>query len=63
MNGDRGFMPVGDGPDDVLRAPTRVAAEEDAGARGAECGLVHDREVLLAELDSDIALDPRKAAS
>src|SRR6185503_18131422 len=60
MNGYRGFMSVCDGPDDVLRAPGRVAAEEDAGAGGHEGGLVYDREVLLAELDADVPLDPGK---
>ena len=32
-DGDRGLVAVRHGPDDVLRSPGRVAAEEDAGAR------------------------------
>ena len=57
---DGGLVPVLHRPDDVLRAPRGVAAEEHAGAGGLEGGLVDDRHVPLAELDADVALDPGK---
>src|SRR5438034_6793093 len=47
-------------PNDVLRTPRRVAAEENAGERGLHRRLVHHRHAVLVEIDPDVALDPRK---
>ena len=58
VDGDGGLMAVLDGPDDVLRSPGRVAAEEDAVARALHGLLVHHGHVPLVELDADVALDP-----
>src|SRR6202035_5514636 len=60
VDGDCGLMGVFYGPDDVLRPPRRVAAEEDAGAAGLERDLVHLGHVVLVEFDAEIALDPGK---
>src|SRR5258708_39233601 len=58
MDGDTGPMAVLHGPDDVLGAPGRVAAEEDAGASGLVRYLVHHGHVPFSELDFEVALDP-----
>ena len=47
-------------PDNVFRAPGRVAAEEDAFARALHGLLVDDRHVPLVEVDSYIAFNPRE---
>ena len=60
MDGDRGLVPVLDGPDDVLGTERRVAAEEHARARRLEGLRVDLRHVPLVELDAEIALDPRE---
>src|SRR5260370_1197683 len=60
VNGNRGLMPVLDGPDDVLGSEGRVAAEVNALARGTKGVFVDDRHAPLVELDAEIALDPRK---
>ena len=53
-------MPVLHGPDDVLRTPGGVATHEDAFPRGHEGGPIDHGHVPLAELDPDVALDPRE---
>ena len=60
VNRDGRLMAVLSGPDNVLRSPGRVAAEENALARALHGLLVHHGHVPFVELDSDIALDPRK---
>src|SRR6185369_12862991 len=60
VNGDGRLMAVLHGPDDVLRTPRRVAAEEHAGARALHRHLVDDRHAPLVERDADVALDPRE---
>src|SRR5690606_7780467 len=57
---DRGLVAVLDGPDDVLRAERRVAAEEDARERRLERHGIDDGDVPLVELDAEVALDPRE---
>jgi hypothetical protein len=57
---DRGLVAVLDGPDDVLRAEGGIAAEEHIGPRRLVRRLVHDRDVPLVELETEIVLDPRK---
>ena len=51
-------MAMLDGPDDVLRAPRRVAAEENPGRVRLHGRLVDHRHVPLIELDAEIAFDP-----
>ena len=53
-------MAVFDSPDDIGGTEGGVTAEEHARPRGHEGRLVHDRHVPLAELESDVSLDPRK---
>src|SRR3954470_3878779 len=53
-------MPVFHRPDDVLRTPRRVAAEEDVGVSGLHRLLVDDRHSVRVEFDADVALDPRE---
>ena len=53
-------MSVFHGPDDVLRSPGGIAAEEHVGARRLERCLVHHWHVPLVERDADVALDPRE---
>src|SRR5690606_25299402 len=60
MDRDRRLMAVLDGPDDVLRAEGRVAAEEHARTRRLMGDRTDDRHVPLVELDAEIALDPRE---
>ena len=55
---DRRLVAVLHRPDDVLRTPGGVTAEENAGARTREGGLVDDRHVLIIEADTGVALDP-----
>src|SRR5712691_6402629 len=55
---DRGVMPMGYSPDNVLRAEGRVAAEEDLRLRRLHGDLVHERHAVLVELDARVALDP-----
>ena len=57
---DRRLMAVLDRPDDVLRSPRRVAAEEHAGMRRLHRRLVDDRHPVRVEVDADVALDPRE---
>ena len=57
---DRGLMAVLDGPDDVLRAERRVAAEEHAGPRRLKRLAIDDGHVVAIELDAEVALDPRE---
>ena len=47
-----------DGPDDIQRTKSRIAAEEDALAGGFKRGLVDNRGFPLVEFHTDIALDP-----
>ena len=58
VDGDGGLMAVLDGPDDVLRSPGGVAAEENAVARTLHGLLVDHGHVPFVELDADVALDP-----
>src|ERR1051325_2575986 len=58
VNGDRGRMSVRDRPDDILRAPGGVAAEEDARLGRLHRGAIDDRHPLLVEVDADVALHP-----
>src|SRR5690606_20048836 len=60
VNGDGGLVTVLHCPDDVLRAPGRITAEENAGQRGLERGLVHNRHVPFSELHADVTLYPRE---
>src|SRR5580704_2454399 len=60
VNRDRCLVPVLHRPDDVLRPHRGVAAEEDAGQRRLKRDRVYHRHVPLAELESEIALDPGK---
>src|SRR5688500_10703136 len=60
VNGDGRLMAVLHCPDDVLRTPCRVAAEEHTGARALHGHLVDDRHAPLVERDADVALDPRE---
>src|SRR5687767_6099701 len=53
-------MSVLDRPDDVLRTPRGVAAEEHARQRALERDAIDDGHVPLAELHADVALDPRE---
>ncbi len=53
-------MPVRHCPNDVLRSPRRIAAEEHAGPCRHERRLVDDGHVPLPELESDVPLDPRE---
>src|SRR3989441_4727362 len=55
---DRGVMPMGYSPDNVLRAEGRVAAEEDLRLRRLHGDLVHERHAVPVELDAGVALDP-----
>ncbi len=57
---DRRLMSVLDGPDDVLRSPRGVAAEEDARRGRHHRRPIHHRHPVLVELDPDVALDPRE---
>jgi hypothetical protein len=59
---DGRLVAVGHRPDDVLRAPRSVAAEEHAFARGLEGLLVDLGHAPLVELDADVALDPGERA-
>src|ERR1051325_2602070 len=59
VNRDGGLISVLHGPDDVLRAPRRVAAEEHARPRARERRAIHLRHLIL-ELHAHVALDPRK---
>src|SRR6266498_18361 len=54
---DRGVMPMGYSPDNVLRAEGRVAAEEDLRLRRLHGDLVHERHAVLVELDAGVALE------
>src|SRR5512133_1439090 len=60
VNRDRRLMAVLYGPDDVLRSPRRVAAEEDAWVVALHGRLVDNRHSVGVEVDADVALDPRK---
>src|SRR5262245_41026668 len=60
VNRNRRFMPMRDGPDDVLRSPRRIAAEEHAGARRLHRDTVDHRHSMFVEVDADIAFDPRE---
>src|SRR4051812_24837060 len=60
VNGDGSLMAVLHCPDDVLRTPCRVAAEEHTGARALHRHLVDDRHAPFVERDADVALDPRE---
>src|SRR5277367_2800153 len=57
---NRGLMSVLGRPDNVLRSPGRVAAEENSLARTLHGFLVHHGHIPLIELDADIAFDPGK---
>src|SRR5436309_122117 len=57
---DRGVVPMGHGPDNVLRPERRVAAEEDLGLSGLHGDLVHHRHAVLVELDAAVPFDPGK---
>src|SRR5262249_11504160 len=48
------------GPDDVLRSPRRVAAEEDTRLGRHHRGAVHHWHPVLVEVEPDVALDPRE---
>src|SRR5258708_5341300 len=48
------------GPNDILRAPRRIAAKEHARERRLHRCPFDDRHSLLVELDADVALHPRK---
>ena len=61
VNGDGGRVTVGDRPNDVLRSPRRVAAEENAGPRRLHGDLVDGGHAPLVELEADVALDPGKS--
>src|SRR5213594_421321 len=58
--GNGRIVPVSDGPDNVLGAECRVAAEEHLRLRRLHRDLVHDRHAVRVELDSGVALDPGK---
>src|SRR5690606_3423852 len=60
VDGDRGLMTVLHCPDDVLRSPGGVAAEEHTAKRGLEGDAVHDRHSPFAEFHADVPLDPRE---
>src|SRR5688572_25765285 len=51
-------MAMRDGPDDVLRAERRVAAEEDVRDGGLERHLVEDWKAPLIKFNPAVALDP-----
>src|SRR5262245_15478823 len=57
---DRRLVSMRDCPDDVLRPPRRVAAEEYAGARRLHGDTVDDGHSMFVEVDTDVALDPRE---
>ena len=60
VNRDGGLMSVLHSPDDVLRSPRSVPAEEHVGARRLERRLVDHRHVPLVERDPDVSLNPRE---
>ena len=47
-------------PNDVLRTPGGITSDENTFTGGHECGTVNNRHVPFSELDTDVALDPRK---
>ena len=53
-------MRLFDSPDDVLRPKGGVTAEENTGLRRLKGFQINQRHVPLVELDTKIALDPRK---
>src|SRR5205823_269953 len=61
VDGDCRMMAVRHGPDDVLRAPGRIAAEEYAGPGRHHGNLVDLRHAPFVELEADVALDPGEA--
>ena len=58
VDGDRGLVPVGHGPDDVLGAEGRIASEEDVRQGGLEGLQVDDRHAPAIEVEAEVALDP-----
>src|SRR4051812_35652938 len=60
MNGNGRFMPMGDGPDDVLWSERSITAKEDL----RQCRLVgfgiHHRTVLVIKAQTEITFDPWK---
>src|SRR5687767_7102005 len=60
VNRDCRLMSVLHRPDDVLRSPRRIAAEENAGQGRLHRRLVDDGHVPLTESDPDVSLDPGK---
>src|SRR5258708_35970296 len=61
VNGDGCLVAVFSGPNDVLRSPGCVAAEENSVVRTLHGFFIYDGHVPFVELDSDIAFDPGKS--
>src|SRR5215475_1704370 len=58
VNRERGFVAMGNGPDDVLRSERGIAAEENLWMRRSHRFGIHLGHIPLVEFDADVALDP-----